>query len=241
MAGGLCLGTAGAAGASSHSARPADEPARTGAGHSFIVPSGWTLTRSGRSMILEAPEKGSRVALVDAGAANADSAVTEAWESYRSGMKPDLLMSMPSANRNGWQDVRTYVYRTPPNGSRLLTARAMRHGGRWAVRIDDLSSEVNGKRSAELALIREEFLPAGHIRESFAGRKANRLGPARIDALRTFIEESRRKLGVPGISVGLVQDGKILLAEGFGVRELGKPDPVDSDTLYLIASNTKPR
>ncbi|MBO7942128.1 beta-lactamase family protein, partial [Streptomyces sp. S9] len=46
-------------------------------------------------------------------------------------------------------------------------------------------------------------------------------------------------LGVPGLSLGIVQGGKVVYAGGFGVREAGKPEPVDADTLYLIASNTK--
>jgi CubicO group peptidase (beta-lactamase class C family) len=45
--------------------------------------------------------------------------------------------------------------------------------------------------------------------------------------------------GVPGVSLGLYQDGRMVLAEGYGVRELGKPDKVDADTKYMIASNTK--
>jgi CubicO group peptidase (beta-lactamase class C family) len=218
----------------------ADMPGTTAAGHAFITPRGWALTRRGKAAILEAPEGGSWVALVDVEAKDAEAAIAEAWGVYRSGMKPDLLMSVPVANKSGWQDGRNDVYRTPANASRLLTARAMRRGNRWAVRIDDLANAVNGKRSAELRLIREEFLPAGYVRESFAGRKAHRLDPARIDRLKAFIENSRKTLGVPGISIGIIQDGKTLFAGGFGVRERGKPDKVDADTLYLIASNTKP-
>jgi CubicO group peptidase (beta-lactamase class C family) len=45
--------------------------------------------------------------------------------------------------------------------------------------------------------------------------------------------------GVPGVSLGLYQDGRMVLAEGFGVREIGKADKVDADTRYMIASNTK--
>ena len=41
------------------------------------------------------------------------------------------------------------------------------------------------------------------------------------------------------MAVGIVQDGKVVFAEGFGVRALGKPDKVDADTLFMIASNNK--
>lgn len=218
----------------------AGTPATTDAGHRFIVPPGWTQSRRGRAVILAAPESGSRVALVDVAARDADAAVAEAWIAYQGGASPELIMSVPAANRNGWQDVRSYVYRTPPDAARLLTARAMRHGHRWSVRIEDLATAVSGRRSAELALIRNEFLPAGHVRESFAGRRANRLTPDRLRSMRSFIEDARVALRVPGISVGIVQGGEIVLAEGFGVRELGRPEPVDADTLYLVASNTKP-
>jgi CubicO group peptidase (beta-lactamase class C family) len=45
--------------------------------------------------------------------------------------------------------------------------------------------------------------------------------------------------GVPGVSFGLVQAGKVVWAGGLGVRELGKSTPVDADTRFIVASNTK--
>src|SRR5262249_29569570 len=42
-----------------------------------------------------------------------------------------------------------------------------------------------------------------------------------------------------GVGVGIVQGGKVVFAGGFGVRELGKPEKVDGDTDFMIASNTK--
>src|SRR5437867_3032440 len=48
-----------------------------------------------------------------------------------------------------------------------------------------------------------------------------------------------RELGIPGVAVGIVQDGKVVFADGFGVRELGKPEKPDGNTLFMIASNTK--
>lgn len=44
---------------------------------------------------------------------------------------------------------------------------------------------------------------------------------------------------VPGVSLAVVKDGKVLVAKGYGVKELGKSDPVDPQTLFGIASNTK--
>jgi CubicO group peptidase (beta-lactamase class C family) len=43
----------------------------------------------------------------------------------------------------------------------------------------------------------------------------------------------------PGMAIAVVKDDKVLMAKGYGVRELGKPDKVDENTLFAIASNSK--
>jgi CubicO group peptidase (beta-lactamase class C family) len=45
--------------------------------------------------------------------------------------------------------------------------------------------------------------------------------------------------GGPGMAIAIVKDDKVVFAKGYGVRELGKPDKVDENTLFAIASNTK--
>ncbi|KAA3656230.1 MAG: serine hydrolase [Calditrichaeota bacterium] len=43
----------------------------------------------------------------------------------------------------------------------------------------------------------------------------------------------------PGAAVAVVQGDKIVFAQGYGVRTLGRPDKVDRNTLFAVASNTK--
>ena len=40
-----------------------------------------------------------------------------------------------------------------------------------------------------------------------------------------FIEAARQECKVPGAAVGIVQDGKIIFEQGFGVRTLGHKNP----------------
>lgn len=105
--------------------------------------------------------------------------------------------------------------------------------------IYDVADAVGEKRESQIDLIYQRLWPKGYTRESFAGKTAHKLDAARIQTLRQFVEDARRKFDVPGVAIGIVQDGKLVLAEGFGVRELGKPDKVDADTLFMIASNNK--
>lgn len=60
--------------------------------------------------------------------------------------------------------------------------------------------------------------------------------PADLDA---WVARTMKEFEVPGIAVAIVKDGKVVLAKGYGVRKLGEPGPVDADTLFGIASNSK--
>lgn len=59
---------------------------------------------------------------------------------------------------------------------------------------------------------------------------------AEIDA---YAEKTRTDWNIPGMAIGIVKDDKVVFAKGFGVRELGKPEKVDGNTLFAIGSCTK--
>jgi CubicO group peptidase (beta-lactamase class C family) len=57
--------------------------------------------------------------------------------------------------------------------------------------------------------------------------------------LDSFVTRAMKTFEVPGVAVAIVKDGQVVLAKGYGVRKLGEPAPVDADTLFGIASNSK--
>ncbi len=63
---------------------------------------------------------------------------------------------------------------------------------------------------------------------------------AAIDALTPQAEELMAQTGLPGMAIAVTVDGETRYAQGFGVRELGKPDPVDTGTVFQVASVSKP-
>jgi CubicO group peptidase (beta-lactamase class C family) len=69
----------------------------------------------------------------------------------------------------------------------------------------------------------------------FAGTHAQ-ISEASIDSL---VNNTLKTFDVPGIAVGIVKDGKVVLAKGYGVRSLNTMQPVDENTLFGIASNSK--
>lgn len=60
--------------------------------------------------------------------------------------------------------------------------------------------------------------------------------PPKFDA---YVRRVMETFTVPGLSVAIVKDGKVVLAKGYGVRRMGDPAAVDAKTRFGIASNTK--
>jgi len=76
------------------------------------------------------------------------------------------------------------------------------------------------------------FVLAGHV---CAQNKAVK-PPHNIDR---YVNRVLKTFDVPGVSLAIVKDGKVVLAKGYGVKKLGDSEPVDAHTLFAIASNTK--
>jgi CubicO group peptidase (beta-lactamase class C family) len=217
----------------------ADTPTTTAAGTNFVAPKDWTLTRSGPAIVLEAPEAGSYIAVIDSRGKDADTAVAAAWAAYNAKLSWPLKLAVDRLAKDGWDQVRDYQYETSANEERSVYARALRTHTRWTVVIANTANAIDEKRGAQINKVFDRLLPKGYRRETFAGRKARTLNKGRVAALKEFVETARKQLDVPGVAIGIVQGGKLVYAGGFGVRELGKPEKVDANTLFMIASNTK--
>lgn len=63
--------------------------------------------------------------------------------------------------------------------------------------------------------------------------------PMSSEAIDQLVEKTMKTFNVPGIAVGIVKDGNVILAKGYGVRSLQTGEPVNEHTLFGIASNTK--
>ena len=57
--------------------------------------------------------------------------------------------------------------------------------------------------------------------------------------IRSYIDTSMKTWGTPGLAVGIVKDGKVILAEGFGKRDAEKNLSVTAKTRFILGSTTK--
>jgi CubicO group peptidase (beta-lactamase class C family) len=59
------------------------------------------------------------------------------------------------------------------------------------------------------------------------------------DSLDKYVAQGLADWEIPGVSVCVVKDGKVLVEKGYGVCKKGQSAPVDQHTLFMIGSNTK--
>ena len=61
-----------------------------------------------------------------------------------------------------------------------------------------------------------------------------------ITKLDSYIGEAMQKTGVPGLAVAVVYHDRVAFLKGYGWRKLGEAAEVDPDTVFEIASLSKP-
>jgi CubicO group peptidase (beta-lactamase class C family) len=60
-----------------------------------------------------------------------------------------------------------------------------------------------------------------------------------LEGFDAAVEKAMKAHGVPGLGLAIVQDGKVVLMKGYGVRTFGKPEPVTEKSLFAIGSVSK--
>jgi CubicO group peptidase (beta-lactamase class C family) len=60
-----------------------------------------------------------------------------------------------------------------------------------------------------------------------------------LQKLDAYFEQMVKAWDVPGASIGIVKDGKLVFTGNYGTKEVGKNEKPDENTLYAIASNSK--
>lgn len=212
----------------------------TRSGIPYIVPSGWVVTSTTPAIVMGPPDADARMAVVDVQAATADAAMAAAWAAYQRDGTAELLGADDRPVRNGWTQVRSYQYQDTDESNRFLRAQVLHEGATWIVVIMDFPQAEMDRREAQVTRVLSSLRAKGFVPPTLDDKVARDLDAARIDALVAFVDDARQRLHVPGLALGLVQNGQVKFAGGLGVRSLGGEARVDASTLFLTASITKP-
>ena len=217
-----------------------DETITSASGATFTASVGWTVEERPEGIVLTTPEGDLRVTHVELAEPDRKKAVAAAWKRVDPKFALAVAQEVDLPARDGWDAIAQVVYVTPAAEQRVVVAVARRKGATWYVTLLDGKAAAFDRRGAQTATAVESLKVKGLDKESFAGKKAHALDAARLAELDKFIEESRALANVPGAAVAVVQDGKVVLAKGYGVKRKGSKAAVGPRTLFMIGSVTKP-
>jgi CubicO group peptidase (beta-lactamase class C family) len=205
------------------------------------LPGGWTAVNRGDPLTVVGPELDLTVAFV------ACPATTEVEELFRltwQRVKPDFdlpvrqKVEMPTTD--GWDKAVQAIYSTLESESRMVIAIARMLGGRAYITLIDGTKAGLSRRMAQIAELNEAWKPAGLKEPSLAGVSPKTFGEDECKAMTSFADWAMRHIGIPGVAIAVVQDGRTVYAEGFGVTRAGGSDAVTPRTRFMIGSSTKP-
>lgn len=147
-------------------------------------------------------------------------------------------VEMPTTN--GWDKAVQAIYTTLESESRIVIAIARLLGDRAYITLIDGTKAALSRRMAQVAELNDAWKPAGLKEPSLAGVSPRIFGEAERKAMSSFVDWAMRHIGIPGVSIAVVQNSRTVYAEGFGVTVAGGDNPVTPETRFMIGSSTKP-
>ncbi|MFT4113570.1 serine hydrolase domain-containing protein [Silvibacterium sp.] len=216
------------------------DPVLPGCDHPTPLPDGWTLA-SESPLTLAGPEGDLSLVLIRAPLQEDLAAQTlAAWQSHEPGFAAPVRQQVEAPSANGWERVVQIVYERPAAESRLAIALVRIFAGFAYIVLIDAAIAAYSRRGAQILELVEAWKPSGLVEANLAGVAAKPFGEEERVALESFLRPALERFGIPGAAIAIVQNGKTVYAEGFGVCRAGGSDAVTPETRFMIGSTTKP-
>ena len=205
----------------------------------FSLPQGWTFDNDAPVPTMACPEGDLRVSFVELESAGTVQATAlAAWRKLDPAFDAFVLQEYPAASTEAWDKTYQVLFATPASESRFQVAIVRTLGSRAYVNLIQGTNAAASRRNAQMAEAIGSWKPEG-LKEIFLTAEAQRWSTEHSRQLKDFALSAMNSLNVPGASIAIVQDGRIVYAEGLGVRSLDRPEPVTVQTRFMLGSVTK--
>ena len=203
------------------------------------VPKRWSATPGDDTelAVLAGPDDGARVYLVAIEGTEAEEGIAQAWERVDTAPQSEAVQSMRPPAPEGVEDYLVLHYDV--EDERLWQAVAQVVDGRVyvALIVGDLN-EVQ-RRASQIQTIVSGFRPTVLQQTDLSDVEALSLTEEVLEEFDRDVQRAMEAAEVPGLSVGVVQDGEVVWERGYGLQDLDASDPVTPETLMMIGSTGK--
>uniref|UniRef100_Q01SU2 Beta-lactamase n=1 Tax=Solibacter usitatus (strain Ellin6076) TaxID=234267 RepID=Q01SU2_SOLUE len=206
----------------------------------FAIPEGWRLESSGEVSTLVGPEGDLRLDFVDlAPGGSVQQTALAAWKLVDPDFASTVTREVAAPPQDGWDEMHQVLYATPAQEARAELAIVRKLGGRAFVNLIRASTAGLSRRNAQLTEAIGSWKPEGFREVSLKDVAPVVWSEEKSARLKEFAISAMQTLQVPGAAMAIVQGGRVVYAEGLGVRDLGRGEPVTPRTRFMIGSSTK--
>ncbi|WP_265530269.1 serine hydrolase domain-containing protein [Sphingomicrobium marinum] len=221
-------------------AAAAQAPATTPRGTEYVIPDDWTMAIENGTYVFTLPEGDSSITLVEIeGAEDGPDAIAKGWAIVNPDFSLEAANQTEGPGNNGWDAIYVMNYPYPPAERRFAQAVALQKDGQWTAVFADLALATAERRGAQFGQFNAGLKPGDFEEVSLAGNPTAELTPELIAEWTGFIEGAMDDLKIPGAAIAIIKDGQIVHSAGLGVKNVETGEPVDTDTLFMVGSNTK--
>jgi len=156
------------------------------------------------------------------------------------GTKLEVNLDFVKSSDGGWKgDISI-----PAQGAKDLPLIGIKvEGANVAFAISGIPGDptFKGQMSADGTKITGNFTQGGGTFPFELARAADPAAKAKaaLDGFDDFVAKGLAQLKVPGVAIAIVKDKEVILAKGYGFRDVDGKLPVTADTLMAIGSSTK--
>lgn len=204
---------------------------------SVPIPTNWTAESTSDYVLLQDPEKAIKIHILVIAGKSAEKAIPGGWSVIDPAFKLSVKQTSTPPAGPGIDEIVIITYDT--GDQRVVQAFAQRVQDRVYLLLIDASTDAVMRRSSQVQIIASGLTIKGQQKTDLTKVEPKPLTPERLAELDAYIADALKASKVPGAAVAIVQDGKVVHLKGFGVRELGKPDPITPDTPMMVGSTGK--
>ena len=204
------------------------------------LPQGWTVASGQSPLAVIGPENDLRMEFIEIPRTGEVEEIAQAaWRSGDPEFNLAVLNAVRAPAEDGWETVTQISYQTPAAESRSAVAIVRTLEGRAYVNLITGSKAAFGRRIAQVIQMLQGWKPASLKSTSLADRERTVWGPDQSARLGDFIRTSMDRMKIPGVSVAIVENLRVVFAEGFGRKRVGDDEAVAPTTPFKIGSSTK--
>ncbi|MDC0980198.1 serine hydrolase [Bdellovibrionales bacterium] len=207
----------------------------------FKVPEGWSKSTVAAFKKLTAPEKDMHIYFykekvnkdLDFGKKS-----VALWKKIDPSFSYKELQTTTPPSKD-WDRVSQIIYQVPAEKSKtVLTIMKIKDGVGYFNLLEGSSSTLN-RRMAQMIQVFESWKPDSIKDEDYSKVSSKKFDNVEKE-FEKFLVDSMSDLKIPGMTIGITQNGKVVYQKGFGKTSVKNGRPVNKDTLFMIGSTTKP-